>query len=61
MNSSNQSITYALLVIPLLFALAVMGQGVYKVIKKEKDGGLVSGFGIVFLIAIVAAWWFFIR
>lgn len=61
MNLSNVGITYLLLLIPTLFALVVLGQGLYKISRDEADGKLISGFGATFLVLIVAAWWFFIR
>lgn len=61
MNLSGPGITYLLMVIPTLFALVVVGQGIHKISKEESDGGLVLVFGIVFLIIVVAAYFFFIR
>ncbi|MCL4360530.1 hypothetical protein M1555_04760 [Patescibacteria group bacterium] len=61
MSLSGPGITYILLVIPTLFALVVIGQGISKVLKAEEDGPLVTGFGTVFLVFIAAAYWFFIR
>lgn len=61
MNLSGPGITYLLMVIPTLFALVVVGQGVYKISKEESDGGVVLTFGIIFLVVVVAAYFFFIR
>ncbi|MDP1722222.1 MAG: hypothetical protein Q8L37_03355 [Candidatus Gottesmanbacteria bacterium] len=61
MNLNGPGITYLLMVIPTLFALIVVGQGVYKISKEESDGGLVLTFGIIFLLVVVAAYYFFIR
>lgn len=61
MNLSGPGITYLLMVIPTLFALVVVGQGVYKISHEERDGGIVLAFGIIFLIIVVAAYFFFIR
>lgn len=61
MNLTGPGITYLLMVIPTLFALVVVGQGVYKVSKEESDGGVVLAFGIIFLLVVVAAYFFFIR
>lgn len=49
------------MVIPTLFALVVVGQGVYKISKEESDGGIITAIGIIFLVMIVAAYFFFIR
>ena len=61
MNLSGPGITYLLMVIPTLFALIVVGQGVYKISHEESDGGVVLAFGIAFFIIVVAAYFFFIR
>lgn len=61
MNLSGPGITYLLMVIPTLFALVVVGQGIYKIAKEESDGGLILTFGIIFLLVVVAAYFFFIR
>jgi len=61
MNLSGPGITYLLMVIPTLFALVVIGQGIYKVTKQESDGGVVVGFGVVFLALIAAAYFLFIQ
>lgn len=61
MNLSGPGIIYILLVIPTIFALAVLGQGVYKISKGEDDGKLIAGFGGTFLVIIVLAYVFFIR
>jgi hypothetical protein len=61
MDFSGPGITYILLIIPTLFALAVMGQGIYKMSKAEPGAVVVLGFGVVFLVLIGAAYFFFIR
>lgn len=61
MDFSGPGLTYILLVIPVLFALAVVGQGVYKMNREESGGGVAIGFGVVFLLLIATAYIFFIR
>lgn len=61
MNLSGPGITYLLMVIPTLFALVVVGQGVYKVIREERDGVVVLSFGVTFLLVVVVFYFFFIR
>lgn len=60
MNFDDLGITY-LILIPVVFAAIVTGQGVYKLKRQERDGGVVLTFGIIFLGLIGAAWFFFIR
>lgn len=61
MDFSSPGVTYILLVIPTIFSLAVVGQGIYKLSRNEADGAVVVGFGILFLALIVAAYFFFIQ
>ncbi len=61
MNFSGPGLTYILLVIPTIFSLAVVAQGVYKLTKHEADGKIALGFGIFFLVLIAAAYFLFIR
>lgn len=61
MDLSRPEFVYILLVIPTLFASAVVGQGVYKISKKEPDGMLALVFGIIFCVLIALAYYFFIR
>lgn len=61
MDLSSAGITYILLVIPTLFALAVVAQGIYKIGKKEADGSIALASGLLFLGFIAAAYFFFIK
>ncbi len=61
MDLNRPEISYVLLVIPTLFALAVMGQGISKINKSEPEGPVALGLGIFLLILIVAAYFLFIR
>lgn len=61
MNLSSPAIIYALLVIPTLFALTVVGQGIGKMAKQKADGPVTLGLGVILLGLIGVAYWFFIR
>ena len=61
MSLSGPGITYILLIIPILFALVVFFQGLYKMGRHESDGQAVAVFGAVFLVLIAGVWWIFIR
>lgn len=61
MDSSNAAIIYVLLVIPTLFALTVLGQGIVKFAKQKEDGPVALGFGVILVGLIAAAYWWFIR
>jgi hypothetical protein len=59
--SSDSGIIYAFLIIPSLFALVVLLQGIEKIINNNKEGYVAVGFGIFFLLLIAATYIFFIR
>ena len=61
MDLSGPGVVYALMIVPLLFVLVVILQGIEKVVKKEPDGKIAIGFGIVFLILIALAYFFYIK
>jgi hypothetical protein len=61
MDFTSPGTTYILLVIPTLIALAVFGQGVSKILRKEPDGPAALVFGLVFFGLVVAAYYYFIR
>jgi hypothetical protein len=59
--NSDSGIIYAFLIIPSLFALVVLIQGIEKIVNNNKDGYVALGFGIFFILLIAAAYIFFIR
>lgn len=61
MDLTGPGVAYVILVIPTLTAMAVTGQGVYKLVRQEEGGKVIFGFGIIFLVLIAAAYIFFIR
>jgi|WetSurMetagenome_2_1015567.scaffolds.fasta_scaffold1422608_2 hypothetical protein len=61
MNFNKDGATYILLVIPTLFAITVIAQGLTKMEKKPIEGKVAVGAGIVFLILIGMTYFMFIR
>ena len=61
MDLSGPGVVYALMIIPLLFVVVVILQGIDKVAKKEPDGKIAIGFGIVFLVIIALAYFLYIK
>ncbi len=61
MDFSESGITYAFLVIPSLIALVVVIQGIEKTVNHKPDGPVAIGFGIFFMILIVAAYFLYIK
>lgn len=61
MDLAGSGVIYAFLIIPSLIALVVIFQGIEKISKQEKDGGIALASGFIFLILIVAAYFLFIK
>ncbi|HUD20080.1 MAG TPA: hypothetical protein VMR81_06590 [Patescibacteria group bacterium] len=61
MNLSGPGITYVFLIIPSIFALVVVIQGIEKLTRDDHEGYVALGFGIFFLILIAAAYVLFIQ
>jgi hypothetical protein len=61
MDFSGPGVVYALMIIPSLFVVVVILQGIEKMVKHEPDGKIAIGFGILFLILIVAAYFLYIK
>lgn len=61
MDFSSSAVTYAMLLIPSLFAFTVIVQGIVKLTREEADGGVAIGIGFFLLMLIAGAYWFFIR
>ena len=61
MNYTNAALSYGLLLIPTIFAVVVMSQGVYKITKKDESGKTILGMGIFFLILIPFVYFFLIK
>lgn len=61
MDFNDSAITYTLLVIPTLFALVVIAQGIGKLTRSEKDGPVAVGVGVFLLILIAVSYFLFIR
>jgi hypothetical protein len=61
MDLSRPEFSYVFLIIPLLFALAILAQGFSKMANRQSDGPVAAGFGVLLLVLIASAWFFFIR
>ena len=61
MDFSGSGIVYAFLIIPSMFALVVLLQGIEKLSKNEPEVYVALGFGVFFIILIVAAYFLFIQ
>jgi hypothetical protein len=61
MDLSGSGVIYALMIIPSLFVVVVIVQGIQKLMKHEPDGKVALGFGILFLVLIALAYILFIK
>jgi hypothetical protein len=59
MKLTDPQFLYMILVLPSLFGLTLVGEGLNKVLKEEKRGWLSIIFGFLFIAAVVFAYVFF--
>lgn len=57
MNSSDPQVLFMVLVLPSLFGLTLIGEGLNKVMKSEKAGWVSIVVGTVFVIVVLVAYW----
>jgi len=50
---------YMILILPSLFGLTLVGEGLNKILKEEKSGWTSIIFGILFIVVVVFAYLFF--
>jgi hypothetical protein len=61
MDFAKQGVVYILMVIPTMFALTVLAQGITKLSQNNPDGKTTTGFGVFLIILIATAYFLFIR
>lgn len=61
MNLSGSGAVYAFMIIPALFVVVILVQGIEKMVKHEPDGPVAIGFAILFIILIAAAYFLYIK
>ncbi len=59
MITTDPQFLYMILVLPSLFGLTLMGEGIYKVVHAEWNGLLSIVFGVIFLGAVIFTYLFF--
>ena len=59
MNATDPQFLYMILVLPALFGLTLIGEGLNKVIHEEWNGVISIIFGVLFLMIVVFAYLFF--
>ncbi len=58
MSTSDPQFLYMVLVLPSLFGLTLVGEGLNKVMKSEKAGWVSIIFGILFVLVVIFAYFF---
>lgn len=58
MNATDPQILYMALILPSLFGLTLIGEGLNKVMKAEFGGFVSITFGILFIVVVVFAYLF---
>ena len=59
MTPQDPQFLYMILVLPSLFGLTLMGEGIYKCIHEEWSGLISIFFGLLFIAMVVFAYFFF--
>lgn len=59
MSTNDPQFLYMILVLPSLFGLTLIGEGLNKIMKEEWQGWLSMGFGVVFIGVVAFAYFFF--
>ena len=59
MSASDPQFLYMILVLPCLFGLTLMGEGINKVIHEEYNGFISILFGLMFIGVVVFAFFLF--
>jgi len=58
MNATEPQFLYMVLILPSLFGLTLVGEGLNKVLKSEMAGWVSIFFGILFMIVVIFAYVF---
>jgi uncharacterized protein (DUF58 family) len=58
MNPQDPQFLYMVLILPSLFGLTLIGEGLNKILKNELAGWLSIIFGFLFIGVVVFAYWF---
>lgn len=59
MNPSDPQFLYMILILPTLFGLTLVGEGLNKILKDERAGWVSIIFGFLFVMVVIFAYLFF--
>ena len=58
MSPQDPQFLYMVLILPSLFGLTLIGEGLNKVLNSERAGWLSIIFGFLFIAVVIFAYWF---
>jgi len=58
-NPNDPQFLYMILILPTLFGLTLVGEGLNKILKDERAGWTSVIFGALFIVVVIFAYWFF--
>lgn len=61
MSPQDPQFLYIVLILPSLFGLTLIGEGLNKILKNELAGWASITFGILFIGVVIFAYWFLSR
>jgi hypothetical protein len=59
MKANDPQFLYMILILPTLFGLTLVGEGLNKILKDEKVGWVSITFGLLFVMVVIFAYYFF--
>ena len=59
MSTLDPQFLYMILVLPSLFGLTLLGEGIYKIVNEERGGIVSVVFGFMFIGVVIFAYLFF--
>ncbi|OGY11101.1 MAG: hypothetical protein A3A58_03270 [Candidatus Blackburnbacteria bacterium RIFCSPLOWO2_01_FULL_41_27] len=59
MSASDPQFLYMILILPSLFGLTLIGEGLTKILHEDRGGWLSIVFGLMFIGVVVFAYFFF--
>lgn len=59
MKATDPQFLYMILILPTLFGLTLVGEGLNKILKDEKTGWTSIIFGVLFIVVVIFAYLFF--
>jgi hypothetical protein len=58
-KATDPQFLYMILILPTLFGLTLVGEGLNKILKSEMQGWMSIFFGVIFIGLVGFAYWFF--